>query len=104
MRPHVQYAGRQPRECAERLRLTNPESSRAIVTSPKLPSRDLAGEATRPTAHDQCTDHGPALLTAIAEAEAVDERLSADARFGEIPGGYTLEVAVPAVAGNWCGR
>ena len=45
-------------------------------------------------------DLGPDLLTAIAAAEAVDERLMANARVGEVPDGYTLEVAVPDVAGE----
>jgi hypothetical protein len=41
---------------------------------------------------------GPDLLAAIAEAEAVDERLMAHARIEQLPHGYTLEIAVPGPA------
>jgi hypothetical protein len=36
----------------------------------------------------------------VVRAEAVDERLIADTRVGEVPDGYMLEVAVPDVAGE----
>jgi len=40
-------------------------------------------------------ESGPDLLAAVAEAEAGDERLMADARVGQSSDGYTLEVAIP---------
>ena len=41
------------------------------------------------------TELVPNLLLAIAEAEAADERLMADARVAQVADGYQLEVAVP---------